>query len=61
MEGDFSILVDLLQTFGTWMIFLYLFLKERESHERTRAQHLEDLRDVAGFSGRLRPPKADPE
>ena len=61
MEGDFSVLVDLVQTFGTWMIFLYLFLKEREAHERTRTQHMIDLRDIAGISDRLRPSRDEPD
>lgn len=61
MNGDFSVLVDLVQTFGTWMIFLYLFVKEREAHERTRMQHLSDLRDVAGLSERLHKPSAKSE
>jgi hypothetical protein len=59
MDGDFGVLVDLVQSVGTWMIFLYLFLKERESHDRTRSQHLVDLRDIAGMSDRLRPSRDD--
>lgn len=61
MDGDFSILANLVQTFGTWMIFLYLFVKEREAHERTRVQHMSDLRDIAGLADRLRPPRVEPD
>lgn len=59
MESDINLLVDLVQSFGTGIMFLYLFLKEREAHERTRTQHLIDLRDIAGMSDRLRPSRDD--
>ena len=61
MDGDINVLVDLVQSFGTGMMFLYLFLKEREAHERTRTQHMVDLRDIAGLSDRLRPSRDEPD
>lgn len=57
MDSDFSILVDVFYKLGTWAIFAWLYIQERNAHNLTRAQHLQDLRDLIGFSDRLRPPR----
>lgn len=43
---DFKTLVDLIQATGTWMVFFYLYVKERDAHQRSIDAHLQDLRDV---------------
>lgn len=61
MDSEFSIIVDMVQTFGTWAIFLYLFVQERASHERTREDYRNDLRDIAGLRARIAQIYDEPE
>jgi hypothetical protein len=49
MDSDISMLMDLVQTFGTWAIFLYLFVQERRAHDETRREYRDDLRNIAGM------------
>lgn len=53
MDSEIGAIVDLAQTFGTWAIFLWLFVNERSAHEATRKEYREDLRDVAGLRASL--------
>ncbi|MEN8172028.1 MAG: hypothetical protein ABFS03_04025 [Chloroflexota bacterium] len=53
MDGDTTIILDLVQTFGTWVIFVYLFVQERKAHEMTRREYREDLRSIAGLRAQL--------
>jgi hypothetical protein len=46
---DMSIFMDFAQTFGTWAIFLYLFVQERKAHDETRREYRNDLRAVVGL------------
>ena len=46
-------LITIMQQFGQWAVFFYLFMRERSDHERTRRAYREDLRDMAGMGDRL--------
>lgn len=55
---DPTILLDVVQSVGMWAVFLYLFINERKSHESTRRQYREDLREVAGLRQSINRPQA---
>jgi hypothetical protein len=61
LESDYAALVDIFYKLGTWAIFAWLYVQERRDHNATRAQHLQDLRDLIGFSDRLKPPASREE
>jgi hypothetical protein len=44
---------NLVQDFGVWAIFAYLYITEKRSHQQTTQQHKDDLREVAGMRHRL--------
>lgn len=45
-----AIVTDLFSSVGMWAVFAYLFVQERKSHDETRRQHNEDLREIAGLT-----------
>ena len=51
MENEIvMIITDLFSSVGMWAVFAYLFIQERKSHDATRRQHNEDLREIAGLT-----------
>lgn len=50
---DLQMIVDAVQGVGMWVIGFALFWNERKSHEETRRNHNNDLREIAGMSPRL--------
>lgn len=50
---EFAIVIDLLREFGLWLVFAWLFVNERKSHDATRMSYFEDLRDLAGVKQSL--------
>lgn len=50
---DIQQVVEILQTFGMWLIGFALFFNERKSHDETRSRYNTDLREIAGMSPRL--------
>ena len=57
---DINAIINLIREFGLWLVFAWLFVKEREAHSLTRTAHFEDLRDMAGLKTRLQPTKEPP-
>ncbi len=54
METDIvTIVSDLVNTVGMWAVFAWLYVSEKKSHEKTRTQWVEDLRDIAGMRPHL--------
>jgi len=60
MTPDVQALLDLIQQFGIWIIFAYLYVQERRDHGLTRqrletelsaarAAHMADIREIAGM------------
>lgn len=45
--------LDLIQSFGFWIVFFWLYYSEKKSHEDTRKQYRNDLREVAGFNANI--------
>jgi len=45
----FKTIIDLIQSFGIWIVFFWLYYNEKRAHEETRQQYRNDLREVAGF------------
>ena len=45
-----SIFMEVFSSVGMWAVFAYLFVQERKSHDLTRRQHNEDLREIAGLT-----------
>jgi len=51
MENEIvMVITDLFSSVGMWAVFAYLFIQERKSHDATRRQHNEDLREIAGLT-----------
>ncbi len=48
-----SIISDLASSVGMWAIFAYLYISERNAHNKTRKLWNEDLRDIAGLKPHL--------
>lgn len=46
-----SQIADLVQSFGIWILFAWLYITEKRAHEVTRDQYRDDLRRLAGMSG----------
>lgn len=44
---------NLVQDFGVWAIFAYLYISEKRAHKETTQQHKDDLREIAGMRHRL--------
>lgn len=44
----------LVQQFGLWALFAWLFTHERAAHQETRQKWIDDLREIAGLKKRLR-------
>lgn len=60
METEvFTQLTAVIQDIGMFSVFLYLFIKERADHQKTRDKHIEDLREVAGMKAQL--PHSNPQ
>lgn len=51
MENELLQIVELIGQFGFSVVFLYLFVREMNSHETTREYYRKDLRQMAGFRG----------
>lgn len=49
----FTKLVDLAQSFGIWIVFMYLYISEKRAHEQTRLEYRQDLREIAGLRQNL--------
>lgn len=49
----FKTLVDLAQSFGIWIVFMYLYISEKRAHEQTRREYRDDLREIAGLRQNL--------
>jgi len=43
-------IADLVQSFGIWLLFAWLYIMEKQAHEVTRLQYRNDLRTWAGIS-----------
>lgn len=51
MESEIvTVITDLFSSVGMWAVFAYLFVQERKAHDKTRRQHNEDLREIAGLT-----------
>lgn len=48
-EVDFAQIIDLIQNWGVWVIFAWLYINEKRAHQLTREQYREDLREIAGL------------
>lgn len=46
-------LLDLVQSFGIWIVFMYLYINEKKAHEQTRVEYRQDLREIAGLRQNL--------
>jgi hypothetical protein len=46
---DLSLIIETVSAFGSTMLFLWLLLREMNSHELTRAEYRRDLRELAGL------------
>ena len=57
-ELTISQIADLVQSFGIWLLFAWLYIMEKQAHEVTRRQYRDDLRSWAGISDvtAVRPP-----
>lgn len=60
MDLSFENILSMVNGFGLWAVFLYLYLDERKQHLRTRedgaeklariqADHMADLKEIAGM------------
>ena len=55
-------LVSNLGQFGMSAVFLWLFVREANAHDKTRAEYRRDLREIAGIHiDTLKRPEAEPE
>jgi hypothetical protein len=52
-ENDLSLIIDLARELGGYIVFLALFLRERQDHNQTREDYRNDLREVAGMRRNL--------
>lgn len=43
----------LVQDFGIWIIFAWLYIQEKKAHQLTRDQYREDLREIANLRSNL--------
>lgn len=43
----------LIQDFGIWAVFFYLYVQEKKAHQLTRDQYREDLREIANLRQNL--------
>lgn len=43
----------IVQDFGIWVLFAWLYVQEKRSHHQTTQQHKDDLREIAGMRHRL--------
>lgn len=50
---DFAQIVNLLQDLGVWIIFAWLYVNEKKSHQHTREQYRADLREIANLRQNL--------
>jgi len=50
---DFSQLMNLIQDFGMWMVFAWLYVQEKKAHQTTREQYRDDLREIANLRSNL--------
>lgn len=46
---EFQQLMDVVQSFGVWAIFAFLYWEEKKAHAATRQKYYEDLREIAGL------------
>lgn len=53
-QVQFDTLMAVIQNFGMWGIFGWLYLLERKAHEETRKLWIDDLRDIAFLKRSLR-------
>jgi len=49
-------ILDLIQSFGIWVVFFWLYVQSERNHESTRQAYRHDLREIAGFHGNVRVP-----
>lgn len=46
---ELQIILDVVQNFGLWAIFAWLYMAEKKAHNETRTRYFEDLREFAGI------------
>jgi hypothetical protein len=46
---DITQIANLIQDFGIWILFAWLYVQEKKAHNDTRVQYREDLREIAGM------------
>lgn len=46
---EFQQILDVVQSFGVWAIFAFLYWEEKKAHAATRLRYYEDLREIAGL------------
>jgi hypothetical protein len=49
MMEDLQMVLDVVQNFGLWGIFAWLYMAEKKAHNETRTRYFEDLREYAGI------------
>lgn len=52
-DGDLGLIIDLARELGGYIVFLALFLRERQDHNQTRHEYRSDLREIAGMRQNL--------
>lgn len=59
-EMTIAQIADLVQSFGIWLLFAWLYITEKQAHEATRREYRADLRLWAGLAEQviIRPPGA---
>jgi len=59
MESQENItqILNIVQSAGMWVVFLYLYISEKKSHNETREQYRKDLREISGLRQSL--PRVD--
>lgn len=55
MESSETItqILNLVQSAGMWVVFLYLYISEKKAHNETRKDYRNDLREVSGLRQNL--------
>jgi len=55
MESQEAItqVLNIVQSAGMWVVFLYLYVSEKKSHNETREQYRKDLREISGLRQNL--------
>lgn len=54
--NELEAILSMMREVSVSAVFIYFFMAERKSHERTRAAYRDDLRATAGFGTLIRHP-----